>query len=45
MRLKLLQKPLHSHYLQLPSYGKNQDAPQLMNGPRKHGIYTQWNFT
>jgi hypothetical protein len=23
---------------------KHQDAPQLMNGLRKCGIYTQWNF-
>jgi hypothetical protein len=23
----------------------NQDAPLLMNGLRKCGIYTQWNFT
>jgi hypothetical protein len=23
----------------------SQDAPLLMNGLRKFGIYTQWNFT
>jgi hypothetical protein len=28
-----------------PSYGNSQDAPLLMNGLRKCGIYTQWNFT
>jgi hypothetical protein len=27
------------------SYGNNQDAPLLMNGLRKCGIYTQWSFT
>jgi hypothetical protein len=26
------------------SYGNSQDAPPLMNGLRKCGIYTQWNF-
>jgi hypothetical protein len=26
------------------SYGNSQDAPLLMNGSRKCGIYTQWNF-
>jgi hypothetical protein len=30
---------------QYPSYGNSQDAPQLTNGLRKCGIYTQWNFT
>jgi hypothetical protein len=25
-------------------YGNSQDAPLLMNGLRKCGIYTQWNF-
>jgi hypothetical protein len=25
-------------------YGNSQDAPVLMNGLRKYGIYTQWNF-
>jgi hypothetical protein len=25
------------------SYGNNKDAPLLMNGSRKCGIYTQWN--
>jgi hypothetical protein len=24
---------------------KNKDAPLPMNGSRKCGIYTQWNFT
>jgi hypothetical protein len=24
---------------------KSQDASLLMNGSRKSGIYTQWNFT
>jgi hypothetical protein len=28
----------------LPSYGNGQDAPLPMNGLRKCGIYTQWNF-
>jgi hypothetical protein len=32
-------------YSQEPSYGKNKDAPVLMNGSRKCGINTQWNFT
>jgi hypothetical protein len=27
------------------SYGNSQDAPLLMNGLRKCGIYAQWNFT
>jgi hypothetical protein len=27
------------------SCGNSQDAPQLMNGLRKCGIYTHWNFT
>jgi hypothetical protein len=26
------------------SYKNSQDAPALMNGLRKCGIYTQWNF-
>jgi hypothetical protein len=26
------------------NYGNSQDAPPLMNGLRKCGIYTQWNF-
>jgi hypothetical protein len=26
------------------NYGSSQDAPLLMNGSRKCGIYTQWNF-
>jgi hypothetical protein len=29
----------------IASYGNSQDAPVLMNGSRKCGIYTQWNFT
>jgi hypothetical protein len=33
------------HYSQQPSYRNNQDAPLLMNGLRKCGIYTQWNFS
>jgi hypothetical protein len=33
------------HYSQQPSYGNNQDAPLLMNGSRKCGTCTQWNFT
>jgi hypothetical protein len=36
---------LLQHYSQQPSYGNNQDAPLLMNGSRKYGIYAQWNFT
>jgi hypothetical protein len=28
-----------------PSYGNSQDAPVVMNGLKKCGIYTQWNFT
>jgi hypothetical protein len=31
-------------YSQQPSYGNSQDAPQLMNGLRKYGIYIQWSF-
>jgi hypothetical protein len=27
------------------SDGNSQDAPLLMNGLRKCGIYKQWNFT
>jgi hypothetical protein len=26
------------------SYGNSQDATLLMNGSRKCGIYSQWNF-
>jgi hypothetical protein len=48
MRPNLLQNPAHpcllQHYLQLPSFGNSQDAPQLADGSRKCGIYTQWNF-
>jgi hypothetical protein len=44
-----LKVPAHlcllQHYSQEPSYGNNHDAPLLMNGSRKYGIYTQWNFT
>jgi hypothetical protein len=29
----------------IASYGNIQDAPVLMNGSRKCGIYTQLNFT
>jgi hypothetical protein len=29
----------------IANYGNSQDAPQLTNGLRKCGIYTQWNFT
>jgi hypothetical protein len=29
----------------IASYGNSQDAPLLMNGFLKCGIYTQWNFT
>jgi hypothetical protein len=29
----------------IAKYGNSQDAPQLMNGSRKCGVYTQWNFT
>jgi hypothetical protein len=36
---------LLQHYSQKPSYGNSQDAPLPMNGLRKCGIYTQWNFT
>jgi hypothetical protein len=32
-------------YSQQSSYGNSQDAPLLMNGLRKCGIYMQWNFT
>jgi hypothetical protein len=35
---------LLQHYSQLPSYENSQDAPLLINGLRKCGIYTQWNF-
>jgi hypothetical protein len=44
-----LEAPAHpcllQRYSQEPSYGKNKDAPVLMNGSRKCGINTQWNFT
>jgi hypothetical protein len=36
---------LLQHCSQQPSYGNSQDALLLMNGLRKCGIYTQWNFT
>jgi hypothetical protein len=36
---------LLQQYSQQPSYGNNQDAPLLMNGSRKCGTCTQWNFT
>jgi hypothetical protein len=43
------EEPAHScllqHYSQQPSYGNNQDAPLLMNGSRKFGTCTKWNFT
>jgi hypothetical protein len=35
---------LLQHYLQLLGYGNNQDAPLLMNGLKKCGIYIPWNF-
>jgi hypothetical protein len=31
--------------INIPSYGNNQDAPLLMNGSRKCGVYTRWDFT
>jgi hypothetical protein len=36
---------LLQHYSQWLSYGNSQVAPLWMNGLRKCGIYTQWNFT
>jgi hypothetical protein len=33
------------HFSQRSSYRNSQDAPPPMNGLRKCGIYTQWNFT
>jgi hypothetical protein len=36
---------LLEHYSQYVSYANNQDAPLMMNGSRKCGICTQWNFT
>jgi hypothetical protein len=27
------------------NYGNSQEAPKPMNGLRKCGIYTEWNFT
>jgi hypothetical protein len=36
---------LLQHYSHDPSYGNSQDAPLLMNGLRKFGIYTQRNTT
>jgi hypothetical protein len=36
---------LLQHYSQQPSYGNSQDVLLLINGLRKCGIYTQWNFT
>jgi hypothetical protein len=35
---------LLQHYSQSLSYGNSQDAPLLMNGLRKCGIYIKWNF-
>jgi hypothetical protein len=35
---------LLQHYSQYLSYGNSKDAPILMNGLRKCGIYIQWNF-
>jgi hypothetical protein len=32
------------HYSQQLSFGNSPDAPQLMNGLRKCGIYKQWNI-
>jgi hypothetical protein len=29
----------------IAKFGNSQDAPALMNGLRKCGIYTQWSFT
>jgi hypothetical protein len=41
--------PVHpcllQHYSQYPIYRNSKDAPLLMNGSRKFGIYTQWNST
>jgi hypothetical protein len=49
MRHRLLQRHLHTYVycsaIHKPSYGSSQDAPLLMNGLRKCGIYTQWNFS
>jgi hypothetical protein len=35
---------LLQHYSQLLSYGNSQNSPLLMNGLRKCGFYTKWNF-
>jgi hypothetical protein len=48
MRVRLQQRHwqvcLLQHYSQQPSYGNSQDAPLWMNGLRKCGVDTQWNF-
>jgi hypothetical protein len=36
---------LLQYYLQQPHFGSNPDAPQLMDGLRKSGTYTQWSFS
>jgi hypothetical protein len=42
------QRHLHTHAycstIHNSQDGNSQDAPPLMNGLRKCGIYTQWNF-
>jgi hypothetical protein len=44
-----LEAPAHpcllQHYSQKTSYRNNKDAPLLVNGSRKYGTCTQWNFT
>jgi hypothetical protein len=35
---------LLQHYSQYPSYGNSKDAPLLMNGLRKCGIYITMEF-
>jgi hypothetical protein len=35
---------LLEYYSQQPKYQKSQDASLTMNGLRKYGVYTQWNF-
>jgi hypothetical protein len=34
-----------AHHVYCSTIHNSQDAPLLMNGLRKCGIYTQWNFT
>jgi hypothetical protein len=39
-----IKAPADPCLLQEPSYGNSKDAPLVMNGLRKCGIYIQWIF-